>query len=102
MNKRNKKKIAIPPTLPIAFLWNACGFKKSLSRRAPEKKVFEYFDIKRVEKKLIKEKIIKKFKLNSDNIIYYIFLLYIFPKLLLQGKPKLSKLFVHLKLTHQI
>ena len=72
MNKRNKKKIAIPPTLPIAFLWNACGFKKSLSRRDPEKIFFADLKIKKVKTKLIKEKKMKKFRLNSDNIIYYI------------------------------
>ena len=48
-----------------------------------EKKNFEYLVIKKVEKKLIKRKIIKKFMLNSDIIIYYFFSLYIFQSLLL-------------------
>ena len=91
INKPNNNKIENPPILAIGSLWNACGLKKSLSRRDPEKKFLEYFAIKKVVKKLIKEKMIKKFKLNSDNIIYCIFLLYIFPKLLLQVKLKLSK-----------
>ena len=83
INKPNNNKIENPPILAIGSLWNACGFKKSLSNRELKKKCFEYLVIKKIEKKLIRKKIKKKFKLNSVNIICYIFLLCIFQKLLL-------------------
>jgi len=50
----------MPPALATGSLWNAWGFEKLLSKRTPLKKNFEYFEIKRVVKKLIIEKIIKK------------------------------------------
>ena len=74
----NKGKIASPPILAVGFSWNAWGFIKSLSIREPEKKNFEYFVIKKVKKKLIKEKIIKQEKLNSNCIyLLYFFTIYI-------------------------
>lgn len=73
MNKENKKNIAIPPTLPTDSLWNACGFKNSLSKRESKKNIFEYFATKKVKNKLIREKIIKKFTLNSNIYLLYFF-----------------------------
>ena len=52
MNKENKKNIAIPPTLPTDSLWNACGFKNSLSKRESKKNIFEYFATKKVKNKI--------------------------------------------------
>ena len=51
MNRENKNRIINPPILGTASLWNACGFKKSLSKRIPEKNFFEFFEIKKVIKK---------------------------------------------------
>ena len=51
---------ATPPLLVIGASWNACGFKKSLSSRAPSLILWEYLlTIKKI-KKLIKAKIDKK------------------------------------------
>tara|TARA_B110000116_G_C16196229_1_gene298872 strand:+ start:103 stop:342 length:240 start_codon:yes stop_codon:yes gene_type:complete len=73
INKKNKIKIDIPPERAIGVLWNACGFKKSSSKRAPENKNFEYLEIKKVTKKLIREKTIKYIGLNSSCIYLLLF-----------------------------
>ena len=78
VNKLNKEKIITPPILAVASWWNAWGFEKSLSKRDLCKKDLEYLEIKKVIRKLIKEKITKKFKLNSNCIyLLYFFTIYI-------------------------
>ena len=58
---------AIPPLREIASLWNACGFRKSLSNRIPWFNLWEYLlTIKKI-KKVINAKIDKK--LNSTESV---------------------------------
>ena len=68
----------MPPALAVGFLWNAWGFKKSLSNKDPEKKNLEYLEIKKVKIKLIIEKAIKYVGLNSSCIyLLFFFTIYI-------------------------
>ena len=62
----------MPPALAVGFLWNAWGFEKSWSKSNPLKKKIEYFVVKKVKKKLVKEKAIKYVELNSI-CIYLLF-----------------------------
>ena len=61
MNRDNNP--AIPPLREIALLWNAWGFKKSLSKRIPLFNLWEYLLAIKKIKKVINVKIDKK--LNS-------------------------------------
>ena len=57
MNRENKNKIINPPILGTASLWNACGFKKSLSNKEPEKKKIRiFYNEIRQKKNLLKKK----------------------------------------------
>ena len=69
-------------------MWNAWGFEKSLSKRDSTNKNLEYFEIKKVVKKLIKEKIIKKFKLNLSSIYLLCFLTIYIPEIIITSDAK--------------
>ena len=71
---------AIPPLREIASLWNACGFRKSLSNRIPWFNLWEYLITIKKIKKVINVKSDKK--LNSIEsvciLIFYTFIIFFY------------------------
>ena len=70
-NINRDNNVAIPPLREIASLWNAWGFKKSLSNRIPWFNLWEYLlTIKKI-KKVINVKSDKKLNSIESVCIYF-------------------------------
>ena len=76
MNRDNNA--AIPPLREIASLWNAWGFKKSLSKRIPSFNLWEYLLVIKKIKKVINAKIDKKPNSTESVCILFFYTLVIF------------------------